>query len=311
MLRFTLLAFSGCFIVGRQVAAGFAFPRVPDHVAALEVPAVTGLLEQEVFREVLAVVPDVKTGHEHVLRPRRRDLPSRGLFTQPEYAQAAELSCRQRVRRARIAPGHVPRILQEYAAVVLGFHLARKHVPVEIGETAFHERGNFHIAGQPDGAVVGGLHAAGARQGVNIEILLLLRVERTEADGQHEPVAFVGDLQRTQVGIARRLLLLDIHLRDKKAHVLLQVAADDLVGAARDTIAVVVQPPDQAIALLGGKNQDVVLADRVTCLDGNALRPGLRFHDGFGRWQRGHILRHFQPAPDRARIRVEVLDEPR
>ena len=47
-----------------------ALPLVTQHVAALEVRAIGGLLEHEVFGKVRGVVADVQPRHEDVLRTR-------------------------------------------------------------------------------------------------------------------------------------------------------------------------------------------------------------------------------------------------
>src|SRR5213592_358998 len=51
-------------VVARRGAVGRSRPRMMQNVARLEVAAVAGLLEDEIFREVLAVVADMQPGEE-------------------------------------------------------------------------------------------------------------------------------------------------------------------------------------------------------------------------------------------------------
>src|SRR5438093_6042920 len=113
------------------LAPRLALPRVAQDVATLEVAAVRGLLEDQVFREVAPVVPDVQTRQEDVGRATAGDrttahaVAGSAGIRQPEDAELAQLVGRQGIRRARIAPGHVPRVLEEDGAHVLALDLLR------------------------------------------------------------------------------------------------------------------------------------------------------------------------------------------
>ena len=78
-----------------RLARRRAGPGVAQDVAALEVAAVAGLLEDEVLGEVRLVVAHVQPGDEDVLRLRRdahrRRRPRRAGVVQPEHAELAQL----------------------------------------------------------------------------------------------------------------------------------------------------------------------------------------------------------------------------
>ena len=85
-------------VVAGLCALRLALPRVAQDVAALEVLAVAGLLEDQVLGEVLAVVAHVEAGEEDVLAP-----PPGGMAGgTPGLATPA--ACPARRRRARAAP---------------------------------------------------------------------------------------------------------------------------------------------------------------------------------------------------------------
>jgi hypothetical protein len=101
-----------------------------------------------------------------------------------------------------------------------------------------------------------------------------------------------------------------IHARHEELHLLLEIAAQDRRRAGGQAVAVVAQPGVKPAALAGRQDEDVVLADGVARLDGDAeaarlfrCRVAARGGHAPGRLRRGTI-------PRRARIVVEILDEP-
>src|SRR3954463_16483837 len=95
---------------------------MPQHVTALEVCAVAGFLEDEILREMLAVVAHVQPREEDILRAAaRRDgskataraRPGTPGFADPKDAELPQLLGRERLGRTRVAPVHVPRVLGE------------------------------------------------------------------------------------------------------------------------------------------------------------------------------------------------------
>ena len=92
LLCLAFLAIADAGLILRCVAAGLAFPRMTNDVPSLVVLPVTGLLEYQVFRKMLAVIANVQSRDEYVLRRCWRDLA--GLLvvsTYPEYAELTQL----------------------------------------------------------------------------------------------------------------------------------------------------------------------------------------------------------------------------
>src|SRR2546428_107825 len=73
---------------------------------------------------------------------------------QPEDAELAQLVGRQGIRRARIAPGHVPRVLEEHGAHVLALDLLREHRAVELSELLLDVRRQLRAGGQAHRSIV-------------------------------------------------------------------------------------------------------------------------------------------------------------
>ena len=93
-LRFLVRRGRGALLVAaaRALAVGFAFPRMPQHVAALEVFAIARLLEDEVFREMLAVVANVQPREENVAARRRGPGPAPARLCRPRPARTRRAS---------------------------------------------------------------------------------------------------------------------------------------------------------------------------------------------------------------------------
>ena len=70
------------------------------------------------------------------------------------------------------------------------------------------------------------------------------------------------------------------------------IPVEDAVALIQDAdvVAVVVEPADQAVTFLGGENKDIVFADGVTGLDGDALRASPFFQSAIGRRHTSSIL---------------------
>lgn len=171
--------------------------------------------------------------------------------------------------------------------------------------------GDVHVGRQAHRPVVGRLDAALARQRIHEELLRSIRVRHPETDREHEFRRVVGDLDRPQRRESEPRLFTQIHLRHEEAHVLADVAVQDLGRAARNAVSVLAEPRRQAARFLRGENQDVVLAHGVARLDrdAQALLAGGR--------RRGHLRdrSHLPVEPvlvlAPARVRVVVLDETR
>ncbi len=184
-----------------------------------------------------------------------------------------------------------------------------EHRAIKIRELGLDEFRYFDVARQFHRAVVGGFHAAGARQCVDVQFLLVLCVQRAEPDRQHELVALVGNLDGAQVGIAELRLLRQVHLGDEEAHVLLQITVYDGFGASRNPVAVFVQPFDQPAAFFGRQHQDIVLTDCITGFDGHAART--RIFPKLARSRKSVVGARFKgELVTYARIRVMILNEP-
>ena len=190
----------------------------------------------------------------------------------PEHAQAAQFLRAERLGGARVAPAHVPGVFLEHRPHVLLPDLLGEHRPVEVGERVLDVERHVHAAGQLDRAVVGGFHPAALAQREDEQLLRPVGVDHAQADGQHELRALVGHLDRTQEVEARLGLFLQVHLGDEEVHLLLDVAAQHVRRARGNLVAVLGQPGFQPVALLGGEDHDVVLADGVLRLDLHAKR---------------------------------------
>src|SRR5205807_270313 len=114
-------------VLGGRAAGLGAGPRMTEHVASLEIRAIARLLEHEIFGKVRVVVTDVQPRQEHA-----RWLAVAAV--DPEDAEPAQLVVRQRIGGARVAPLHVPRVLEEHGAAILVLDLPREHRLVEGGE---------------------------------------------------------------------------------------------------------------------------------------------------------------------------------
>ena len=243
-------------VLARGLAGLGARPVVLQHVAALKVRAVRGLLEHEVIGKVRGVVAHVKPSDEHVnaAAPARQVL---AVPVDPEHAELPQLGCRQRVGRARVTPAHVPRILEKHGAHVVRAHLLVEQRPVEGRKLLLHMNRQLHARWQLDRPVVRRLDAPLSREGVDHQVLRPIRIHRAQTHGQHELRRLVGDLQRTKIGEAESCLLGHVDLGDEELQVLADVAAKDLDGARRQTISLSLQPGDQTSTLGRRENLDV------------------------------------------------------
>jgi hypothetical protein len=197
---------------------------------------------------------------------------------------------------------------QEDGPHVLAANLIREQRLVEAAKLVLDEDRDVHARGQPHGAVVGCLHPPFPGEGIDEELLRSFGVHRPEADGQHELGRCVGDAQGPEVAEPELGLLLQVHPRHEKAHLLLDVAPEHGGGAGGDPIAVLLQPGLETPALLGGEDEDVVLAHRVAGFYRDAealLAPLIRalHHRHRGTCYRPSL---FHPL---AGVRVEVLDQ--
>ena len=121
----------------------------------------------------------------------------------------------------------------------------------------------------------------------------------------------VGHLEGAQVGEAELRLLLQVDLGDEELHPLLEIAAEHPRGPGGNAVAVLAEPGLQPVALLGGEDQDVVLAHRVGRLDGDpqALRAARRRAACAG--GAGAAAAPWPTTVEAGRGLVEVLDESR
>jgi hypothetical protein len=137
--------------------------RVPDDVSPLEVLSVRRFLEDEVLGEVRLVVADVEARHEDV----RSAAPRLGRFVQPEDPERLQLLAREWIGGARIAPAHVPGVLEKDRLHPLAAHLLGEERLVEVAEVLFDVSGDVLVGGEPDRPVIRRFHAAAPRQGVH------------------------------------------------------------------------------------------------------------------------------------------------
>src|SRR6266481_4176552 len=149
------------------VTGRLAHPRMAQHVPALEVLAVGRLLEDEVLREMLRVVAHVEARDERARPPAR-------------HSELPELLRREGVGRARVAPPHVPRVLQHHDAHVLRADLLVEHRGVELLELALDEQRHVHARRDPHGAVVRSLDAPLSAEREHEEVLGPIRVHGAE-----------------------------------------------------------------------------------------------------------------------------------
>src|SRR5689334_8757693 len=90
-------------------------PRVAEDIADLEVRAIRGFLEYQVFGKVRCIVSDMESGEKHVLGLSHAFAHASVLLL-PKHAKAAEFLGGKGIRRTGIAPIHVPGIFQEHTA---------------------------------------------------------------------------------------------------------------------------------------------------------------------------------------------------
>ncbi len=64
--------------------------------------------------------------------------------------------------------------------------------------------------------------------------------------------------------VARQFHAFKVHFGNKEAHVLLDVAAEHRGGAVWNSVTIVGEPIDEAIALFRRKDRDVVFGDVIT-----------------------------------------------
>ncbi len=279
-----------------------------QHVPRLEVLPGGGLLEHEVLGERFLRVAQVQPGQHHRLcaaaRTRRR--------VDPEDAGLPQFIRRERVGGARVAPAHVPEIFSEDGAVILPRRLRFEQRLVGLRELAADERRQIDVRGQLHRAVVRRLDPAPRRQHVQHQILGSFCIQHAESDGQHEFLRLERELQRPQIGAARFRLRLQVDLGDEEFHRLPDVGAQRRARPFGNPVAVLGKPCLEAIGLLRRQHHDVVFADGVRGLDGDAqrlaplrllLRHGHR-RGGVHRADRARIFRL-------ARIGIEVLGEAR
>ena len=164
------------------------------------------------------------------------------------------------------------------------------------------------------GPVVRRLDAAAAGERVDDQVLRPGGVRHSQADGEHELLRLVGDLQRPEVLHPARLLGLEVHLGHEELHVLADVGLERGGGLRRDAVAVLAEPGLEPLGLLRPEDEDVVLAHAVLRLDADAERlVALLLHARalrhvHGRRCAGHGLGH---RIDHARVGIEVLHQPR
>ena len=221
-LRFALLSLAHLLAVAVGATRHLFRERVAEDVAALEVASVRGFLENEVFREVLAVVADVEPGDERVLRSR--------------FAAAwGDVRCRSRTRRARGVDSrtagrrHTDRTTtcptrtrgKRCACSLCG--LAGEHRFVEIAKLVFDEHRKVHPGRKLHRAVVRGLDAPVARERVEDEILWAVGGDGAEPDGKHELGRLERDLERSQVVEPELRLLFQVDLGHEETNVLADV----------------------------------------------------------------------------------------
>src|ERR1043166_5368878 len=301
----------GLAIGVRGLALRFAGPLVAHDDAALKVRAIGRDLEHEVLGERSAIVARVEPGHEH----------ARVRFVEPPHAERLLLLPREWRRRARIAPGHVPRVLGVHDAhAVLLHELVERGAP-HVREIPLHELGHLHRLGELDAPVVHRLDPALAGDRVDEQLLGAVRVRHPEADGQHEARRVVRDLERTELRGCGSVLCAElriapaqIHLGDEELHALLEIALDHVRGLHRHAVAVRAEPREQRAAVVRGQDQDLVLVDLVAGFDPDGRHGRVEAP--------GHQHRHPLPAAatkvrthlrhgSRTGIRVVVLDQAR
>src|SRR5262245_23435307 len=202
----------------RGLAGLGSCPWVSEDITPLEVRAVRRLLEDEVLGKVRGVVADVEPREEDVASAAAR--AHAASFREPEDAELAQLFHRQGIGGTRIAPSHVPRVLEKGRVHVLPFHRLREHRLVERAELRLDEEGKVHARRQPHGAVVRGLHPALPRERIDVQLLRPVGVDHSETDREHELGRLVSDLQRAQVREAELRLLTEVDARHEESHVL-------------------------------------------------------------------------------------------
>ncbi len=117
-----------------------------NDIAALIILPITGFLENEILGKMLKVVAHVQARDKHILRLPRRNAASLWI-ARPEYAEPAEFIRTQRICRTRIAPGHVPGVLEKHGALVLSACLLLEHGAVKVSKLGLDELGHFSREG--------------------------------------------------------------------------------------------------------------------------------------------------------------------
>src|ERR1700738_5698540 len=126
-----------CAILLARRAACFALPGMTQDVPALEIRAVAGLHEREIFGEGLCVVAYVQPGHigGGAATVERAAI----VAADPACAELDQLLVAQRLGRPRIAPAEIPGVFNEHRLHVLARNRAIEHGFVEVAEFVLHK----------------------------------------------------------------------------------------------------------------------------------------------------------------------------
>src|SRR5215475_14662661 len=108
--------------------------------------------------------------------------------------------------------------------------------------------------------------------------------------------------------VARQFHAFKVHFGNEETHVLLDVAAEHRGGAVWNSVTIVGEPIDEAIALLRRKDRDIVFGDVITRFYRYTFAPR-ELRDG-GRRGGAHG-RHIHDRTWTAWIRIAILDQPR
>src|SRR5262245_63328924 len=107
--------------------------------------------------------------------------------------------------------------------------------------------------------------------------------------------------------VARQFHAFKVHFGNEETHVLLDVAAEHRGGAVWNSVTIVGEPIDEAIALFRREDRHIVFGDVITRFNRYAFidPPALRGPDGPRRGGRGHrkIFKFWT-----TRIRVGIFD---
>src|SRR5205814_9544022 len=88
-----------------------------------------------------------------------------------------------------------------------------------------------------------------------------------EPYGEHKFRRIIGNLYRAQFREAQPRLLCKVHTRDKKLHILHDVAGKHAGSTGGNAVVVLFEPGLEAIAFQRRQNQDVVFSNRLLRLD--------------------------------------------